>query len=93
MVTRAMARELAQYNIRVNCIAPGAVSTKLLDSHWFNIPEEEARAQKEALANRIPVGHIAQPEEMANIAIFLASESSSYVTGQTIIAEGGTLML
>jgi len=93
MVTRAMARELAQYNIRVNCIAPGAVSTKLLDSHWSNIPEEEAKAQKEALAKRIPAGHIAQPEEMANIAIFLASESSSYVTGQTIIAEGGTLML
>ena len=93
MVTRAMAKELAQYNIRVNCIAPGAVSTKLLDSHWSNIPEEEARAQKEALANRIPVGHIAQPEEMANIAIFLASESSSYITGQTIIAEGGSLML
>jgi len=93
MVTRAMARELAQYNIRVNCIAPGAVSTKLLDSHWFNIPEEEAKAQKETMAKRIPVGHIAEPEEMANIAIFLASESSSYVTGQTIIAEGGSLLL
>jgi len=92
MATKVMAVEWAQHNIRVNCIAPGAVETYLFDSHWFNAPEGEAKAQKEMMASRIPVGHIGQPEEIAAAMIYLASDASSYVTGQTLIVDGGSLI-
>jgi NAD(P)-dependent dehydrogenase (short-subunit alcohol dehydrogenase family) len=92
MATKVMAVEWAQHNIRVNCIAPGAVETYLYDSHWFNVPEEEAKAQKERIASRIPVRHIGQPEEIAAAMIYLASDASSYVTGQTLIVDGGALI-
>ncbi|MBM3167218.1 MAG: SDR family NAD(P)-dependent oxidoreductase, partial [Chloroflexi bacterium] len=55
MVTKSLALELAEYNIRVNAIAPGAVSTKLLDSHWFGMPEDVAKAQKDFLAKLTPM--------------------------------------
>jgi 3-oxoacyl-[acyl-carrier protein] reductase len=54
MITSAFALELAPFNIRVNTIAPGPISTKLLNSHWFHLPPEEAKKQKEALAKMTP---------------------------------------
>jgi len=92
MVTKSMALELAQYNIRVNAIAPGPVSTRMLDSHWFTLPEEEARAQKADLAKMVPLQRIAEPDEMVGAMIYLASDASSFATGETIVIDGGMLL-
>ena len=93
MATKVMAREWAEYNIRVNCIAPGAIETRLYDSIFSLLPEEEARAQKEAAAKRIPMGRVGEPREIADAVLFLASDASSYVTGQTFAVDGGSLLL
>jgi len=87
MVTKVMARELAQYNIRVNAIAPGPIHTRLLDAHWVVAPED-----KEEVIKRTLVGRIGEPEEIAGAMIYLASDASSYVTGQTFVVDGGTLI-
>jgi len=93
MVTKVMAVELAQYNIRVNCIAPGAVETRIYDSHWFDVPEEQMKKEKAAVAQRIPVGHIGQPDEIAGAMIYLASDASSYMTGETLLIDGGSFLV
>jgi len=91
-LTKSMALELAQYNIRVNAVAPGAVATRLLESHWFNLPEEEAKEQRAKLAKSIPLQRIADPDEIVGVMIYLASDASSYTTGETILVDGGMLM-
>ncbi|MDI6858463.1 MAG: glucose 1-dehydrogenase [Dehalococcoidia bacterium] len=92
MVTFAFAAELAPYNIQVNTIAPGAITSKMLDSHWFHLPPEEARRQKAALAAHMPMGRIGEPDEIAGAAIYLASDASSYTTGAEIVVDGGALL-
>ena len=80
-VTKTMARELARINIRVNAIAPGYVDTdmnKQIASEYMN-----------SILPQIALGRLAKPEEVANVAVFLASEASSYVTGQVIRVDGG----
>jgi NAD(P)-dependent dehydrogenase (short-subunit alcohol dehydrogenase family) len=91
MITRAFAAELAPFNIQVNTIAPGPISTKMLDSHWFHLPPEEAKKQKEEMAKMTPMGHIGEPDEIAGAAIYLASSASSYTTGTEIVIDGGVL--
>jgi NAD(P)-dependent dehydrogenase (short-subunit alcohol dehydrogenase family) len=91
MVTRAFALDLAPFNIQVNTIAPGPISTKMLDSHWFHLPPEEAKKQKEEMAKTTPMGRIGEPEEIAGAAIYLASDASSYTTGAEIVIDGGIL--
>jgi NAD(P)-dependent dehydrogenase (short-subunit alcohol dehydrogenase family) len=91
MITRAFAVELAPFNIQVNTIAPGPISTKLLDSHWFHLPPEEFRRQKEELAKMTPIGRIGEPDEIVGAAIYLASDASSYTTGAEIVVDGGLL--
>ncbi len=91
MLTKTFAFELAPFNIQVNTIAPGPISTKLFDSHWFNVPPEEAKKQKKALAERVPMGRIGEPDEIAGAAIYLASDASSYTTGAEIVIDGGVL--
>ena len=86
MLTKVLALELASYNIRVNAIAPGTVRT-LLNKHLLENPQ----AMKEREAT-IPLGRIAEPREIASVALFLASDASSYVTGQTIITDGGIMV-
>jgi len=91
MITRAFAAELAPFNIQVNTIAPGPISTKMLDSHWFHLPPEEAKKQKDALARITPMGRIGNPDEIVGAAIYLASDASSYTTGAEIVIDGGIL--
>ena len=91
MVSRAFAAELAPFNIQVNTIAPGPISTKMLDSHWFHLPPEEAKKQKEAMAQMTPMGRIGEPDEIAGAAVYLASDASSYTTGTEIVIDGGVL--
>jgi NAD(P)-dependent dehydrogenase (short-subunit alcohol dehydrogenase family) len=91
MITRAFALELAPYHIRVNTIAPGPISTKMLNSHWFHLPPEEAEKQKAAMAKLTPLGRIGEPDEIVGAAIYLASDASSYTTGAEIVVDGGVL--
>jgi len=79
--TKAAAVELAQYKIRVNAIAPGAVETP-----GTKIVGNEALKQIE---QAIPLKRIGQPRDIANLVVFLASDDSSYITGQLIVADGG----
>ncbi len=84
MLTRAMALELGQYNIRVNCLAPGIVKTKFSQAFWSN----EAALEEEF--KHTPIARVAEPEEAARVVLFLASDASSYITGQTIVMDGGS---
>jgi NAD(P)-dependent dehydrogenase (short-subunit alcohol dehydrogenase family) len=85
--------ELAPFNIQVNTIVPGPITTKLLDSQWFHLPPEEAKKQKERMAKTIPMGRIGEPDEIVGAAIYLASDASSYTTGSEIVIDGGTLQV
>ena len=92
MATKSMAAELGQYNIRVNAICPGLVTTRIFDSHWFHLQEEEAKKQKAALAALIPRGCIAEPEDMAGAMVYLASDASCHVTGAELLIDGGMML-
>lgn len=83
MLTKVFAQEWGSRGVRVNAIAPGLVRTHFSQALWGN----EA-ILKAALAS-IPLGRIAEPEEMVGLAIYLASDASSYVTGQVFLVDGG----
>lgn len=83
MLTKAMAKELGEFNIRVNAIAPGVIQTSFSQALWTN-----EVLMKEEMKNT-PLKRIAQPEEVGRTALYLASNASAYVTGQTIIMDGG----
>lgn len=83
MLTKVLARELAQHNILVNAIAPGVIETRL-STHLTTTPELRERYLKD-----IPLGRFGKPEDMAGLAVYLASDASSYVTGTVILADGG----
>jgi len=93
MATQVMAREWAEYNIRANCIAPGAIETRLYDAIFNLLPEDEAKERKAQAAQRIPLKRVGEPREIADAVLFLASDASSYVTGQTFAVDGGSLLL
>ncbi len=80
-LTKSLARELAPSNIQVNCVAPGAIDTKMNN----NLSPED----KTAFADEIPMGRFGTAEEIARVVSFLASEGSDYVTAQVITADGG----
>jgi len=80
-LTKTWAKELGRYNINVNAVAPGAIDTEMFAS----VPEDH----RKAFVEKIPLGRIGLPEDIANLCAFLASEESSFITGQTIIADGG----
>ena len=79
--TKSLAREVGVRGITVNAIAPGFIETDMTDS----LPDD----QKEALASQIPMGRLGTPNEVAQAVLFLAGESGSYITGQTIHVNGG----
>ena len=83
MLTRVLALELAQYNIRVNAIAPYMVKTKFSQPLW-GAPETLKQIESE-----IPLGRLAEPGDIIGSVLFLASDASSYITGHTIIVDGG----
>lgn len=83
LLTKAMAIELAQYGITANSIAPGVVETPFTAEGLSN-PEA-----KRWVLDRLPVGRIGKPDDIANAALFLASENSSYMTGSTMFVDGG----
>jgi len=87
MVTKIMALELAQYNIRVNALAPGNVHTRLGDSRFLAMPELQGEMIK-----RTPLGRISDPDDMVGTMIYLASDASSFVTGECLVVAGGILL-
>lgn len=86
MLTMCMAAEWAQFNINVNAVGPGFVRTEFSKPVW-SIPEIE-----EQIVKRVPRGRIAEPEEIVGAVLFLASDASEFVTGQTIYVDGGMMV-
>ena len=87
-LTKVMALSLAPHGIRVNAIGPGTILTELARNAVLG----NAEAEKKILS-RTPLGRMGEPEEIARVAVFLASDDSSYITGQTIYPDGGRLAL
>jgi len=83
-LTRGLAADLGSRKIRVNAICPGPTLTPAL----MSISEE----WRQSMANNVPLGRLAEPKEVANTALFLASDDASFVTGHTLMANGGTYM-
>jgi len=84
-LTRSAALENARYNIRVNCVCPGGINTRAVQMLGKEKEEEFRRVQGEAH----PIGRMGEPEEIANTVLFLASDESSFITGEAIVADGG----
>ena len=89
-LTKNMALDLAPHRIRVNCICPGWVETPLVDE-WFALQPDEARARDYVNAIH-PLGRIAAADEIGNVALFLASDLASFVTGVAIEVDGGVTL-
>ncbi|MDI2587637.1 SDR family NAD(P)-dependent oxidoreductase [Psychrobacillus sp. NEAU-3TGS] len=83
MLSKAMASELAKHKITVNNVAPGVVDTPFTQE---NLKKPEI---KKWILDRVPIGRVAQPEDIANATLFLASDDSGYITGTTIFVDGG----
>jgi NAD(P)-dependent dehydrogenase (short-subunit alcohol dehydrogenase family) len=83
MLTRALAIELGEYNIRVNAIAPGVVQTRFSQALWSNEPLMQQEME------HMPLKRIAQPEEVARMALTMVSSAAGYITGQVIVMDGG----
>ena len=89
--TKAIAREAARYRVRCNAVAPGPIETPLLNSAPAMLGELGERL-KQGMVGATVLGRVGQPEEVADAILFLASEQSSYVTGQTLNVSGGLSM-
>lgn len=83
-LTKTLAKEWARYGILVNCVAPGAVDTPMTAA----IPEKH----REQLLEKIPLRRMADPNEIASVHLFLASDDASYVTGQCLVVDAGLLL-
>lgn len=86
MMTQSYALELGPKGVRVNAIAPGLVQTVLSEYYW----KDEKLLEK--VISKQPIQHIGQPEEIAGVAVLLAGDGGSYITGQTIVVDGGAML-
>ena len=85
MLTKVMASEWGQFGIRANAIAPGVIKTRLSEALWKD------PAAAEGAVSRTAVGRLGEPEDVAALVQFLASDASSFITGETILIDGGVL--
>ena len=83
-LTRTTALEVASRGVRVNAICPGLIDTPALQRVWQQLPQ-----LREPAARSIPLGRFGTPEEVARVALFLASDEAAYVTGATLVVDGG----
>jgi len=93
LFTRSVAAHCARqgYAIRVNALCPGYVETPMVQGALAAAPDEQAQAMLDYLRQRIPMGRMARPEEIARAMLFLASDDSSYMTGADLVVDGGYL--
>ena len=95
MLTKSLARELGPHGIRVNAIAPGAILTRAIMSHVSKQTDEEEKAglkELKSFMSRMALGRMGDADDIARVALFLASEMSSYITGDMIVVDGGYLI-
>jgi meso-butanediol dehydrogenase / (S,S)-butanediol dehydrogenase / diacetyl reductase len=86
-LTRMLAAEGARYKIRANSISPGLIRSPATERFWTG--DQEQRSIGAGLVAKIPMGRYGQPEEIANVAVFLASPEASYINGADILVDGG----
>jgi 3-oxoacyl-[acyl-carrier protein] reductase len=82
--TKAIAKEYASRNILVNCVAPGFIETEMTDA----LPGEA----RTALLQQIALGRLGQPDDVAGVVLFLASDLAGYITGQVLVVDGGMVI-
>jgi len=87
MLTKTLALEVADKGIRINSIAPGAIATMM------NLDILEDEEKRKAEENKIPMHRIGEPNEIGKVALFLASDAASYITGTTIYVDGGLTLV
>lgn len=87
MMTKNLASELASDNIRVNAVAPTMVRTEFSKPFWSN------QEIYDMVVKNIPLGRIAEPEDVVKVVLFLASDGASFITGQTIVVDGGSTVI
>ena len=83
-MARNLAQELSPHNIRINCIAPGLVKTDFARALW-DTPEAEVRS-----SSGTPLRRLGEPDDIAGAAVFLASKAGGWMTGQTVVVDGGS---
>ena len=97
MLTRAFAKEVGKHGIAVNDIAPGGVATpgvqKISGDNVTKEQQEAMQAQMAGFIQMLPLQRIGQPDDIAMAALFLASNASSYMTGSTVVVDGGLLIM
>jgi NAD(P)-dependent dehydrogenase (short-subunit alcohol dehydrogenase family) len=84
MLTKVMAKEWGRYGIRANALAPGVIKTRLSEALW------KEPAVGEAVVQRTPLGRLGEIEDVAGVVVYLASDASSFVTGDTFVIDGGS---
>ena len=87
-LVRALAIDYAAHGIRANAVLPGATETALM---WANVPSSEVPAMRQTISSEVPLGRLADPREPAQAVLWLLSERSSYVTGSSLVCDGGML--
>jgi 2-deoxy-D-gluconate 3-dehydrogenase len=92
MFTKSLALELAPHGINVNSIAPGGVQTEGASKQLLGMPEAQKIEMMKAFAAKIPLRRMGTPDDIGKVAVFLASSASDYMTGETVIVDGGVLL-
>ena len=93
MLTKSAAVELAPFNIRVNGIAPGTIRTRLFEALFSHLSSDEAEKAIQNFSKRFPLKRVGIPDDIAGAMVFLASDASMYMTGETIVIDGGCLLV
>lgn len=87
--TRVTAVIYAPKNIRLNCVVPGMILTPMIENFGRSEKEEDREVYRKITQHNVPIGRMGEPEDVANAALWLASDASKYVTGQSLIVDGG----
>jgi NAD(P)-dependent dehydrogenase (short-subunit alcohol dehydrogenase family) len=89
-LTKAMALEYSRYGVRINCVCPGAIDTAMVDRELAHF-DNPAELRKKIMDDH-PIGRIGKPEEVAEAVLFLASDRSSFIVGESLVVDGGYLI-